>query len=153
MSVKAIYDYGRTEEDYDTLNFPKGVFKVKEVAPDVYMQEKKHWGMNVYAGERITKLEEEGHSDRSGCLHPETMPWECTRPCVVIYRHYWSKKGKISSVLSYPFGIGAENCYFWEIYCLEGNLFDDIERYFSEEEMERRVIKLLSGELSGEEEK
>jgi len=136
MKLRAIYQDGSIKDDYDRLNFPSGVFKVKEIAPGLYMQEKKHWGMNVYAGEGITMLEKDKSSDRSGCLLLGRGIFECTRPYVVTCRHYWSRKGKISSLLSYPMAWSAEARYFWEIYCLEGDLFDDVERYFSEEEME-----------------
>jgi len=35
----------------------------------------------------------------------------------------------------------TDNCY--EIYCIEGNLFDDVERYCTLDEAENRIKKLL----------
>lgn len=32
---------------------------------------------------------------------------------------------------------------FWQIYCVNGNLFDDIERFSTKEKAEERIIKLL----------
>lgn len=34
----------------------------------------------------------------------------------------------------------------YEIYCLEGNLFEDIERYGTLQEAEARIVKLLEEE-------
>ena len=31
----------------------------------------------------------------------------------------------------------------WEIYCLEGDLFEDVKRFKTKEEAERQIIKLL----------
>ena len=51
---------------------------------------------------------------------------------------YSSEKGLIS--LLEPCG-ATMGCY--EIYCLGGNLFDDIERYDTLDEVENRIKKLL----------
>ena len=51
---------------------------------------------------------------------------------------YSSEKGLIS--LLEPCR-ATMDCY--EIYCLEGNLFDDIERYDTLDEVENRIKKLL----------
>lgn len=52
---------------------------------------------------------------------------------------YSSKKGLISMV-----GPCLATMETYEIYCLEGNLFDDIERYDTLEEAETRIHELLS---------
>jgi len=145
--VKAITAKNEVIENYDALNYPEGVTKIREIAPRVFMQDKKHWAMNSYAGEGIIELEDErGYKhDRSGCLHSEcSIVYPCHEPKVAVYRQYWSKKGRVSCFLSYPGAMGAVPNYFWEIYCLEGRLFEDIERFDTEEECERRIIELLS---------
>jgi len=52
-----------------------------------------------------------------------------------------SKKGKIS-IVEFPnyFGDGKD---FWEIYCQEGDLFDDVERFDTLEEAKKKVKELL----------
>ncbi len=54
---------------------------------------------------------------------------------------YSSDKGEISCVkfLNY-FKEGDD---FWEIYCLKGDLFEDVERFRTKEEMEVRIKELL----------
>ncbi len=52
---------------------------------------------------------------------------------------YSSEKGLISMV-----GPCAATMGTYEIYCLKGNLFDDIERYDTLEEAETRICELLS---------
>ena len=124
------------------FDYPEDVVKDKEVAPGIFMTNKKHWAMNSSAGEGLTIM----NGDASGCLLTEKVSnlKVCLQPHVAIYRHYWSKKGKISCFLSYPDGMGyAKGKYFWEIYSLEGNLLDDIERFFTEKECEERIIELL----------
>jgi len=57
---------------------------------------------------------------------------------------YSSSKGKISLIklLNY-----LENKkHLWEIYCLEGNLFEDIKRFNSKIEAEKSIKKILLGE-------
>lgn len=50
-----------------------------------------------------------------------------------------SPKGKISLVFPNTYTMNQ-----YEIYCLEGELFDDIERFETEEEARERSEKLLS---------
>lgn len=52
---------------------------------------------------------------------------------------YKTDKGEIS--LIYPSWISMDS---YEIYCIEGNLFDDIERYDTLEEAEERINELLN---------
>ena len=52
-----------------------------------------------------------------------------------------SNKGKISCIeLKDYFGDGVD---LWEIYCLEGDLFEDTERFNSFEEAKKRCMELL----------
>jgi len=142
--VKAITAKNEVIENYDALDYPEGVVKVREIAPGIFMKPRKHWAMNSYAGEGIIRLEDSRGYDRSGCLHPEKDPIiNCLAPWIVTARLYWSEKGTISCFLSYPGAMGAYPHYFWEIFSWD-ELFDDIERFDTEEECERRIIELLS---------
>ena len=51
---------------------------------------------------------------------------------------YKTEKGEISRIDPSEFTMGAQ-----EIYCIEGDLFDDIERYATLEEAETRIKELL----------
>ena len=51
---------------------------------------------------------------------------------------YRSPKGLISLSPPTHYTMGC-----WEIYCLEGDLFEDIERFDTKEEAEARIKKLL----------
>lgn len=35
-------------------------------------------------------------------------------------------------------------CWFWEIYCLKGKLFDDVERFATIEDAQKRIWELLT---------
>lgn len=37
-----------------------------------------------------------------------------------------------------------DDSWFWEIYCLKGNLFEDTERFNSKQEADNRIIALLT---------
>jgi len=53
------------------------------------------------------------------------------------------KKNKISLVrLFHPF---TEH-WFWEIYCLEGDLFEDVERFITKKKAEIRIKEILGVE-------
>jgi hypothetical protein len=54
---------------------------------------------------------------------------------------YSSKKGAISMVEFLNYFNDGKN--FWEIYCLEGNLFEDVERFPTKEKAIGRITKLL----------
>lgn len=54
---------------------------------------------------------------------------------------YSSEKGKIS--LIYLPNYLRDGINLWEIYCLEGDLFDDIERFKSKSEAEKRIKEML----------
>jgi len=58
---------------------------------------------------------------------------------------YSSEKGKISLIklLNY-FRVGKS---FWEIYCLNGKLFDDVERFSLKKKAEIRIKELLEVSL------
>lgn len=74
--------------------------------------------------------------------HPIVGQWQ--------YIHS-SKKGKISLVQIYGYPLTLDRSYEetwesyqWEIMALEGNLFEDVERYNSKVEAEKRIGELLS---------
>lgn len=52
-----------------------------------------------------------------------------------------SDKGKISCVKFLDYFRDGKD--FWEIYCLEGNLFEDIERFETFEEAKQKCKELL----------
>lgn len=54
---------------------------------------------------------------------------------------YKNEKGEISMIT--PSWVSSN---MFEIYCIEGNLFEDIERYDTLEEAEKRIYELL-GEM------
>jgi len=62
--------------------------------------------------------------------------------CIWFQAHYTSTKGKISLV-----HLGFSDLFLddnrWEIYCLEGNLFEDIERFDNLQGALKRIYKLL----------
>jgi len=58
---------------------------------------------------------------------------------------YSNSKGKISLVRLRTLGLG-KGTYHWEIYCLESNLFEDIERFKTKKEAEKRIYKYLGGD-------
>lgn len=55
---------------------------------------------------------------------------------------YTSPKGKISCVRFLNYFHEGDN--FWEIYSLEGGLFEDVERFRTKSEAERQIEKYLS---------
>lgn len=63
----------------------------------------------------------------------------CTPDIIGNSHRYKTDKGEIS--LLYP-SYATMNMY--EIYCITGNLFEDIERYKSLEESEKRIHELLN---------
>lgn len=82
-------------------------------------------------------------------IHRGYVEWEemkerkITIPqCFGKYQHIFSsEKGKISLIL-------LMNCLwdvkeYWEIYCLNGNLFEDVERFDTKEEAVKRINELL----------
>lgn len=106
------------------------------VAANITFRPIRSWHSLTYAGEGLQNV----NGDGSGCVHANGRT--CNRPLTVTHRIYTNTKtGKqLSSFLSYPDGMGAVDVYFWEIFPIE----QDIERFESEYEMERRVIDLLS---------
>jgi len=54
---------------------------------------------------------------------------------------YESEKGKIS-LISLPDYI-VKGKKLWEIYCLKGNLFEDVERFDSKKKAEKQIKKYL----------
>ena len=55
---------------------------------------------------------------------------------------YASEKGRISLVeLLYTVTTSSEE--HWEIYCLEGDLFEDVERFKTKKQAETRIWELI----------
>jgi len=58
------------------------------------------------------------------------------------YQHIFSsEKGKISLIRLKKYY--SEKVSFWEIYCLEGNLFEDTERFKIKVKAVKRIKELL----------
>ena len=74
-------------------------------------------------------------------IHHTWLPSE--KPAVVGKWHYIysSEKGEISLV-SLP-GYYNPSETLWEIYCLKGDLLEDIERFKTKKEAEKTIYKLL----------
>jgi len=54
---------------------------------------------------------------------------------------YTDKKGEISLVKLWDiFG----KVWFWEIYCLKGNLFDDVIRFSTKKEGVKRIVEMFA---------
>lgn len=90
------------------------------------------------------------------------QPYHMNEPGVVaitgksgyIHRIYTLPNGKVSAVFSPAGGLGTfgeltsdtpEGSPFWEIYSLDGDLFEDVERFATEEEMEAHLKNLALG--------
>ncbi len=54
---------------------------------------------------------------------------------------YSSKKGEISLIRLKDYLRKSHN--FWETYSLKGNLFEDVERFSTKEEAEKRINEVL----------
>lgn len=111
----------------------------RQITPEIVYRPIRSWHSLTYAGEGLRSV----GGDGSGCVHENDM---CRKPLSVTHRLYWrvaDPTDTISAFLSYPGGMGYwEKKYFWEIYyprCIE-----DVERFLEEEEMERRVVQLLT---------
>jgi hypothetical protein len=91
------------------------------------------------AGEGLT---EDGHGDSSGCVEIVNGRRMTSPPRSAIHRLYWwegAPERCVSSILSYPFGLGHVDHYFWEI------SVENCERFSNEVEMEARVKAFLLG--------
>jgi hypothetical protein len=69
---------------------------------------------------------------------------ECTKPSLGQYfgRHqfiYLKDDDEISLVEM----TGINDIWFWEIYCLKGELFEDTERFKSKQEAENKILRYL----------
>lgn len=109
----------------------------REIGDNIVFRPRRAWHSGIYAGERLYQVDGDG----SGCLRRGNDL--CNPPLSVTHRLYWHKSNPskiISSFLSYPNGMGACDEYFWEIYPAEDG---DIERFSSELEMEKAIIKIL----------
>ena len=62
---------------------------------------------------------------------------------IVDSHRYKNDKGEIS--LIYPSWVSMD---LYEIYCIEGDLFEDIERFDTLEEAEARISELLNESVS-----
>lgn len=112
--------------------------KKRQLTETISWEYYKHWGQCYCAGEGL----EEMHGDHSGCIHRINGTEWTNPPSVVQARVYKGFKGAVSAVYSYPYGIGLEDHYFWEIYGRDG-VETDVERYDTEEEMEERIKEIL----------
>ena len=84
----------------------------------------------------------------------EEKPYHMNNPGVVsvtgksgyTHRIYTLRKGRVSAVYSPPCGIGffeddqGKQIPFWEILCIGGALFEDIERFATEEELIKKLL-------------
>lgn len=58
------------------------------------------------------------------------------------YHHIFSsEKGKVSLIYLLNYLLDGRNT--WEIYCLEGDLFEDVERFDSKKDAMRRIREVL----------
>jgi len=113
-----------------------------DIGDGVKWRNHKHWMTGVLGAEGCT----ERFGDRSGCVRKIDGLDYVTAPLAVEQRHYKRGKHLISAVLSYPGGMSFTDGYFWEIYSLKGNSFEDIDRFFgknAERNMERKIKKLI----------
>lgn len=53
---------------------------------------------------------------------------------------YESDKGEISLI---KLNAIIRSGFLWEIYCVDGNLFEDVERFDTKKEAEKRIYQLL----------
>jgi len=129
---------------YEPIYFEATMWR--DIGNGIKFRPAKHWASGVYGAEG----RESTNGDRRGCIQSYIDPVNKSvplimAPWVVEQRHY--KKGKylISAVLSFPNGLSIQDNYFWEIYQLAGKqLFEDVERFDNEKEMENRITELLS---------
>lgn len=138
--------------------------KWTDLTPSIEWRPATHWAINFYAGVRtgmrwfdegipMPKWDDRETTDYSGDTHFGGDGFRnCSAPSIAIYRHYRSKtdpEGKIiSCFLSYPNAMGAWSDFFWEIYSIgKVCLFEDVERFGSEEELNIRLIELLSDKV------
>jgi len=67
---------------------------------------------------------------------------------------YTTDKGQISLVQLYGYPMGIKNekeqweSFMWEIYCLKGDLFNDVERFLTKKEAVARIKELFDGQNS-----
>jgi hypothetical protein len=95
------------------------------------------WHAGNLAGMRMRDV----MGDRSGCVELVNGREMTSIPKSVIHRHYWHPSQPdrvVSAFLSYPYGLGAVDHFFWE--CSWG----DVERFETEEEMERAIVGWLA---------
>jgi hypothetical protein len=116
-----------------------------EIGNGIVYRPIRSWHSGNYAGEQLDEVD----GDRSGCLFPPKLAGGAegltAAPLTVTHRLYWHRNNPektVSAFLSYPGGMGACKAYFWEI--LPGrNDPDDIDRYFSEDDMEQAIREIL----------
>ena len=103
----------------------------------------KHWGDGYLAAQGCVHR----YGDGSGCIKSFGGLDYVSVPVAMEARHYKLGELLISAVFSPPNGLGAMNCYFWEIYPLwSHDPSVDIERFSGsngEREMEDRVRELF----------
>lgn len=129
---------------YEPIYFEATMWR--DIGNGISFRPAKHWMMGVWGAEG----RESTNGDRSGCINRYLDPVNKSvplimAPSVVLQRHYKKDKYLISAVLSYPNGLSMVDNYFWEIYQLKGEkVFEDVEIFDGEEEMEKRIVELLS---------
>jgi len=81
-------------------------------------------------------------------IHRGYLEWENAKDRGIYLQQYFgkwqylysSKKGLISCVfLTDPF----EKNGYWEIFCLEGNLFEDVERFATKKQAREKALEYL----------
>lgn len=113
--------------------------KTRHLTPEITWRFVKHRNMGSWAGERILSMD----GSRNGCLLQTSLGNLCAAPLAVQYRQYEGYGRTISAFLSYPFGMTPDPTYQWEILEL-GEEYSEPERFDTEEEMETRIIAILT---------
>lgn len=108
----------------------------RQISPHIYFRPIRSWHSATYAGEGLTVVK----TDKSGYLLNNGL---CYAPKTVTHRIYWHDETNkfISAFLSYPDAMGCVDEYFWEIYPGDN---EDVDRFFSEAEMEAKIISILN---------
>lgn len=67
------------------------------------------------------------------------------RQCFGKYQYIYSSQKTKISLIQVVSSFGLE--LIWEIYCIEGDLFDDVERFKTKKEAEKRIKELLKPKI------
>jgi len=60
------------------------------------------------------------------------------------HQFIYKRLGNEISLVELKAGLSDEDRWYWEIYCIKGNLFEDTERFASKQEAEDRIMALLT---------